>query len=295
MIKTSLYVCAAALLSVVSAFSQLQQVEFASYSEGAEPAVVNGVLVDNKGTLATIALLGSNPTKATIAGAAEGEKVELKLLAHDPVSRLTLLQLPEAHRKGITVINATGDSSKLEPGDVLYSDLKNKAKISRMVSNVERYNGKILPLTFLRMNHPDGKLPAGSPVMNAQDQLIGFSFQKSKEGNSFFILPVEVLSHVQASLARDGKYTPCWIGVSMDQGEDTPVITSVRPESPASKAGLKNGDILVNIGGKKIGTYAEVVNAFYYLQPGKALEFRVLRGVELKTVKVTPEINPRYK
>ena len=294
MIKTIFSVSIAALLSVVSAFAQLQQVEFAAYSEGVEPAVVNGVLVDDKGTLATIALLGSNAEEASIKNA-KGEKVKLKSIAHDPVSRLTLLELPEEYRKGLSIVTAKGDSSTLKPGDALFTDLKNKAEISRMVSYVKRYNGKILPLTFLRLNHPNGKLPAGSPVMNAQEQLIGFSFQKSREGNSFFILPVEVLKHVQNSIAKDGKYKPCWIGVSMDQGVEAPYITSVRPESPASKAGLKKGDVIISIAGKKIGNYAEVVNSFYYLQAGKALEFRVLRGTELKTLNVTPEVNPRFK
>ena len=81
----------------------------------------------------------------------------------------------------------------------------------------------------------------------------------------------------------------------MDQLNDAPVIVGVSPDTPATKAGLKKDDVVLSIAGKKVRDYTAVVNAFCYLEAGKATTFVVLRGTEIITMDVTPEVNPLFK
>ncbi len=297
MIKCWISVIACVFVSSLVAVSQMAEVTFTSQKKGVvKESTSAGVLVDKDGTLATVTSLGFNPSSASVAGA-DGKKVELKLLAYDPVSRLTLLKLPVEARAGVLVLDTkTASSANLKAGDPLISDITDKTKVGRMVSLVRRHNGKILPLTFIRVNHPDHSLKPGSPVLDKDEKPVGFVFQYSNdEENSFFMLPIEVLNHVKESCVIGKKYSPCWIGISMDDLSDAAVVLGVRPASPAQKAGLKKGDVLLSIAGKPVDGYGAVVNAFYFFQPGKPVDMKVLRGTKLITLKVTPEVNPQYK
>lgn len=283
------------LLSSMVGLSQSKPLSFAPVNEGGQVYEAAGSLMDDKGTLVTIALVGADPTKATIKNA-KGEVINLKLIIHDPVSRITILELPESDRDGVGVVSMIGDSSVLEPGDAVITDVTKKNEVSRFVSHVSRHNGKILPLRFVSINHPVGIQKAGTPVLNSKDELVAFVFQKDANDQTMFALPVEVLTNLKRFVTEGiGVYKPCWIGVSMDHLNDAPVITGVRPGTPAKEAGLLKDDVVLSIAGKKVKDYPDVVNAFYYLEAGKPTEFKILRGTDLMNMNVIPEVNPLYK
>ncbi len=295
MLKTWFSVISITLLSSLFALSQSKTLSFASVSEGGQAYEAEGTLLDDKGTLVTIALVGANPEKATVKNA-KGEDVSLKLVIHDPVSRITLLELPESERKGLSIVTMMGDSTKLEPGDAVITDVTKRDEVSRVVSHVKRHNGKILPLTFVRINHPVGLQNAGTPVLNSKDELVAFVFQKDNSDKTMFALPIEVLTNVKRFVkAGVSTFKPCWIGVSMDHLNDAPVIIGVRPATPARNAGVMKGDVVLAIDGIKVRDYPDVVNAFYFLQAGKPTEFKILRGTQIMNLSVVPEVNPLYK
>jgi S1-C subfamily serine protease len=295
MLNTWFSVIILTLLSSLVGYSQSKALSFAPVSDGGEIYEAEGTLMDDKGTLVTIALLGADPTKATIKNV-KGEVIDLKLVIHDPVSRITVLELPKSESEGVGVVKMIGDSFKLEPGDAVITNVTKRDEVSRVVSHVKRHNGKILPLTFVRINHPVGLQKAGTPVLNSKDELVAFVFQKDSSDKTMFALPVEVLANVRRFVKEGiGTYKPCWIGVSMDDRNDEPIIIGVRPGTPAKEAGLLKGDVVLSIAGKKVDDYPAVVNAFYYLEAGKPTEFKILRGTMLMSLSVVPEINPLYK
>lgn len=295
MLNTWFAVILFGLMSSLTAMSQSFSIQFGAINEGSDSFEAVGTVVDDKGTLSTIALLGADPNKATIKNS-KGEDVALKLLIHDSISRLTLFELPESVREGVTKIKMLGDSSLLEAGDAVFTDLSKRDQVSRVVSHVKRHNGTVLPLTFVKINHPDSIQKAGAPVFNTKDELVAFVFQKDETDKAMFALPVKVLAHLKNSLDKgEVVYKPCWIGVSMDQLNDAPVIVGVRPETPARKVGLQKDDVVLSIAGKKVSDYTAVVDAFYYLEAGKPTAFKVLRGTQLLTVDVIPEVNPLFK
>jgi len=79
----------------------------------------------------------------------------------------------------------------------------------------------------------------------------------------------------------------------MDDLVAPPIVEGIRPGSPAQKAGLKTGDLILSIGNRRVSAYSEVVDAFFYLIAGESQIFKVLRGVEIKEIKITPEARPR--
>lgn len=96
---------------------------------------------------------------------------------------------------------------------------------------------------------------------------------------------------VVATLGAEEKKTkPAYIGVQLRLATDekSVLVMAVINDSPAEKAGLQGGDVLVEIGGLKptdLKTAVEIIRA---LEPGKKVTFRVLRDRKEKEIEVTP-------
>lgn len=76
----------------------------------------------------------------------------------------------------------------------------------------------------------------------------------------------------------------------MEMGTTTPEVRSLRDGSPAAAAGLRAGDVIVSIGGRRVGDYQDVIDACYALTPGDAVAFVVLRGLDDLSLDVVPAL-----
>lgn len=289
----------AALLLVTNAFSlsaQSVDLEIKSVSGADQIHTAKGVIISPKGLLATVAVAGTDPSKISL----EGQKQPLKLLAYDGVSRMALLALPKGYEVDAW-LSPKGDSSYLQPAEALVCGTGKTASTSRFICREKRFNGKVLPLSLLRVNHANKGVVPGTPLHGEDGMMVAMAHQPIVDSEtSTYALPVEVLKHLLklSELKPDGEVQQlkrCWVGIAMDALNDAPVVTGVRPESPARKGGIVKGDILLSVAGKPVREYADVVNAFYYLLPNEAVTFKVLRGTELKELRVVPEVNPLLK
>ena len=99
---------------------------------------------------------------------------------------------------------------------------------------------------------------------------------------------VRAVAAAPTSSTRSG--TSAYLGSIPDMGaaDVTGVrLSGVRAESPADKAGLKAGDIIVELGGKPVKDLYAYTDALYAHKPGDTVDIVVLRGTERVTVKVT--------
>ncbi|SHJ29241.1 serine protease, S1-C subfamily, contains C-terminal PDZ domain [Rubritalea squalenifaciens DSM 18772] len=287
--------------STLTLLGQALDLEF-THAEGMEKgkSPAKGVLIDDEGTLATVAVYGTDPHKAFWVDST-GKEVALTLLAHDEVSRITLLKVPKPVSEGKKVVKQMGESSDLVPAAALTTDLETKGGVSRLVSKVKRFDGKVLPLTLMRVAHTKEGVMPGTPLFDEKGDLVGLAHEAvvSQKSNTY-ALPVEALKHIlaisnDAGKDKEGVVKRCWVGLALDAQSDSPVVTGVRPESPARKAGIIKGDIILSVAGENVAEYADVVDSFYYMQPKKAVTFKVLRGTEVKEFSVVPEVNPLFK
>lgn len=293
--KRFVFCCLVSVAGVLPGFTQALDLQLGGAKDSRHAA--KGVLVDDNGTLATVAILGTDPRVAVMEDS-EGNEVPLKLLAHDVVSRITLLKVPENLREGSVVVKDFGMTGSMTPAMKLRRDLKNEKAVSRMVSRDRRFNGRVLALGMIRVNHGVSGVEPGTPLFGDNGDLLGFTHQGIMgEETTTYALPVEVLKHIlagQSDAADDGLrlVKRCWVGISLDALNDAPIVTGVRPESPARAAGIVKGDVLLSVDGQRVSDYADVVNSFYYLRPKKEVVFKVLRGMDVKSFTVSPEVNP---
>jgi serine protease Do len=109
-----------------------------------------------------------------------------------------------------------------------------------------------------------------------------------------FAVPIDVATNVQEQLVSTGKVTRSRIGVSIQDvdaqladsfGLDRPrgaLVGMVEADGPGAKAGIKPGDVILQVQGKEIETSAEVPRLVASTKPGEKLDIEVWRGGSVK-------------
>ncbi len=111
-------------------------------------------------------------------------------------------------------------------------------------------------------------------------------------GANGLAIPASTIKDVQDQLDLSGKVSHGWMGV-VCSGDDAgrpgggATITAVVEGSPAAKAGLQPGDVIVRAGGQRVSGRADLVAASRGLHPGDPLPIQYLRAGRTRTVTVT--------
>jgi serine protease DegQ len=130
----------------------------------------------------------------------------------------------------------------------------------------------------------------------------------SRSGGSMgigFAIPVDVAQQVMEGLLRDGQVTRGWIGV--EPRDLTPefaenfklpikegaLITGVLQDGPASKGGMRPGDVVTSVGGRAVANTAELLNRVAALKPGSEASINVQRGSQAVQVTLIVGQRPR--
>lgn len=134
---------------------------------------------------------------------------------------------------------------------------------------------------------------AGAALINRDLRLVGVGSLLVRDaggepGNMF--VPIDTLKPILADLIAQGKRngpTRPWLGLATEEMQGRLLVTRVSPESPADKAGLKPGDIVLGVAGETVKSHAEFYRKMWAMGPaGVEVPFKVLQGAELKDVKV---------
>lgn len=119
-----------------------------------------------------------------------------------------------------------------------------------------------------------------------------------------FAIPVSTARQVMEGLVRDGQVTRGWIGV--EPAELSPelaetfgvrtregvIITGVLQGGPAAQAGLRPGDVIVQVAGKSAASVSGLLSSVAALPPGKPAAFTIQRKDEKLELQVTPGRRP---
>jgi serine protease Do len=171
-----------------------------------------------------------------------------------------------------------------------------------VVSAVDRQPDPRLPMVFIQTDAPINPGNSGGPLIDVDGHLLGInSFILSQGGGSEglgFAIPVRVVSFIFARLKKFGHVDRSEIGADAEaitpllaKGLGLPVTSGVilddiRPGGPAEKAGLKIGDIVLEIDGKKIRSLPQLAGSLYLHPTDVPMTLNVMRGTEKITFHV---------
>ncbi len=129
---------------------------------------------------------------------------------------------------------------------------------------------------------------SGGPLLNLQGRVIGVTakIESDSGGNDGvgFAIPSNTVRSIVAQLIASGEVAHAYLGVQISSRAE---ITGVRNDTPAAHAGLRGGDTIRAIDGKKISTGTELRSAIDAKRPGDKITVTYTRGGTSTTVTLT--------
>jgi serine protease Do len=140
---------------------------------------------------------------------------------------------------------------------------------------------------------------SGGPLLNIRGEVIGINTAIVASGQGIgFAIPVNMARKVMDDLVKKGKVTRGWLGVGIQpltpelaksfavSADEGILVNQVMPKSPAEAAGVKTGDLIMNVDGKPVKDPRELQRIIAETEIGKTLELTILRDKTKRTVKV---------
>jgi serine protease Do len=130
---------------------------------------------------------------------------------------------------------------------------------------------------------------SGGPLFDMTGRVIGIH---SRIGNPIVAnihVPADTYREYWDQLAAGEKVgeNPVWLGVRADMDAKNCRLGEITPDSPADKAGLKAGDVIVKFAGKDVGSYQDMVRLLQRRKPGEDVDVEVKRKDETVDLTVT--------
>ncbi len=198
-----------------------------------------------------------------------------------------------------------GRSDELRAGDVVLA-IGNPIGLSQtvtqgIVSAIGRSGLRLA--TFADFIQTDAAINlgnSGGALIDVDGNLIGIKTavlaqQLGTEGIGFAI-PVNLVRGVMSEIIEHGRVRRGWLGVQVvgdpNRRFSAPVIGVIDKDSPAERAGLRPGDLIVEINGRQILTDQEALTQVAAMAPGSEIEIRFRRGNQSLTARATLEERP---
>jgi Do/DeqQ family serine protease len=236
---------------------------------------------------------------------ADKRSFEAKVVGTDPPSDLAVLKVDA---RGLPAL-PFGSSDALRVGDVVLA-FGNPLGIGQTVTmGIVSAKGRATGTgdgsfeDFLQTDAPINQGNSGGALVNTAGQLVGINSEiLSPSGGNIgigFAIPTRMAESVMDQLVKDGRVHRGQLGVSVQsvtsdvarslglQDVRGALVSSVSDGSPAAKAGLERGDVIVSVDGEAMGDANALRNRVASTAPGTSLALGVVRNGESKTLRVT--------
>ncbi len=263
----------------------------------------SGVIVSSQGYLLTNnhVVEGANDIEIRLN---DGREARAALVGTDPETDLAVLKVEMDKLPSITF----GDIEAARVGDMVLA-IGNPFNVGQTVTSgiVSALGRTQLGLsTFENFIQTDAAINpgnSGGALVDLNGHLLGINTAiYSRSGGSMgigFAIPVDLARQVMEGLIKDGRVTRGWIGV---EPRDLPpeyaetfrlpikdgvLIAGVVKDGPASRGGMRPGDVVQTIGARQVANTTQLLNAVAALRPGSEATIGVQRGSEQLQLKVT--------
>ncbi|MGD0345872.1 MAG: Do family serine endopeptidase [Terracidiphilus sp.] len=231
-----------------------------------------------------------------------------KLVGEDKLNDLAVIKIDAKDLPSI----AWGDSAKLHPGQTVlafgspfgYFQFSVTRGIISALNRPNPYTDDARkPGDFIQTDAAINPGNSGGPLVDAHGELIGIDTFIISNSGSFagagFAIPSEIAKASVDQIIKSGAVHHGYLGISMN--DVTPdnaqffnlpdatgaIVSQVTPDSPAGRAGLKSGDVLRELNGKKIVDGRALQVAVSETAPGAAIDLGILRDGKPASIHIT--------
>ncbi|WP_424103443.1 HhoA/HhoB/HtrA family serine endopeptidase [Moorena producens] len=268
----------------------------------------SGFIIDNSGILLTNAHVVENADKVTVT-LKDGRKFNGQVKGVDEFTDLAVVKI-----NGTSLpIASLGDSSQVQVGDWAIAvgnplGLDNTVTLG-IVSTIGRSSAQAgIPdkrLDFIQTDAAINPGNSGGPLLNATGEVIGINTAiRANAMGIGFAIPINKVKEISNKLAQGQKVVHPYIGVRMttltpelaQENNNDPnsvfllpeingvLVVQVMPDTPAADAGMRRGDIIVQIDGRPVTNATQLQRLVENSGVNKVLEIKVRRGKQTTSV-----------
>ncbi|MDE2606208.1 MAG: trypsin-like peptidase domain-containing protein [Burkholderiales bacterium] len=279
--------------------------------QGAQPqsGLGSGVIISPDGYILTNNHVVEGATEIDVV-LDDSRRARARVIGTDPDTDLAVLKINLDRLPVITL----GNSDALQVGDQVLA-IGNPFGVGQTVTSgiVSALGRNQLGInTFENFIQTDAAINpgnSGGALVDVNGNLMGINTAiYSRSGGSMgigFAIPVSTAKMVLEGIVKDGVVTRGWIGV--EPADLSPelietfgvkaskgvLITGVLQNGPAAQAGMRPGDVVLQVAGKEVGSVSELLTSVASLKPGVAAPFRLQRRDQDLELMVTPGKRPR--
>ena len=268
----------------------------------------SGVIVDAKrGLVLTNNHVIANADQITVT-LRDGRHLEAEIVGTDPETDVAVIKIPA---DGLTAVETT-NSENLRVGDFVVA-IGNPFGLGQTVTSgiisalgrsglgIEGYED------FIQTDASINPGNSGGALVNLRGELVGINTAIFSQGGGNigigFAIPINMALQIMEQLIETGEVKRGFLGVSMQdispslaeafglKRQQGAIINQVLVDSPAEKAGLKTGDIVLSVDGENIRNAADLRNRVGLSQVGEKVKFKILRDGKTSELTVTVDEN----
>lgn len=269
-----------------------------------ERGLGSGVIIESNGTILTNnhVVNGASQVKVDLP---DRRTFTAKVVGTDEASDLAVLKIEASNLPTLPL----GDSDRVRVGDVVLAIGNPLGLRQTVTSGIISAKGRQTGVSdgsfedFLQTDAPINHGNSGGALVNLNGELIGINSQiLSPSGGSIglgFSIPSNMAKSVMTQLIANGRVRRGQLGVGIQNVTSDlasnfnlkdvrgVIITSVSPNSPAEKAGIKQGDVIVSFNGVNLNDGNELRNRVAQTAPNTSAAIGILRNGNAQTVNVT--------
>jgi serine protease Do len=263
--------------------------------------VGSGFVVDKDGLVLTNAHVVAGADEVVVK-LTDQREYRAKVLGSDAATDVAVLKIDA---KDLPVVQV-GDPARTRVGDWVVAIGTPYGLDNTVTSGIVSAKSRALPgdsvVPFIQTDAAVNPGNSGGPLFNAQGEVIGINSQIFSRTGGFqgvaFAIPIDVALNVADQIRTTGKVTHGRLGVTVQpvdqaladnfglKGPKGALVGSVQKGSPAAKAGLEPGDVIVGFNGRRIERSSDLPSLVAATKPGSTAKVEVWRDGTSKTVDV---------
>ncbi|MFI3138456.1 MAG: DegQ family serine endoprotease [Methylococcaceae bacterium] len=231
-----------------------------------------------------------------------------KLIGSDPSTDIAVLKINAVNLPTVSI----GDANKLKVGEWVLAIGSPFGFDQSVTAGIVSAKGRSLPggnyVPFIQTDVAINPGNSGGPLFNMEGKVVGINSQIYSQSGGYmglsFAIPMDVVMNVVGQIKAKGKVSRGWLGVQIQDvtrelaesfGMSKPqgaLVAKVIPDSPAEKAGLQIGDVIIEFNGHVIETSGELPPMVGMTPIDQASEVKFIRQGDKKTAPITIGLLP---
>ena len=255
-----------------------------------------GVVIDDQGHIVTIGYIVIEAESIEVT-TQDGRTLPATLVGYDHATGFGLLRATVPLKVKPMALGDPGQLEVRDPVMILPAGGREAATFAYVVSRRGFAGSWEYMLDSAIFTSPPTLQWAGAALVDRDGKLVGVGSLLVRDtvepgsplpGNMF--VPVDLLKPILSDLIargrRGGSPRP-WLGLATESSQGRLFVTRVSPDSPADRAGLRAGDILLGVGAEAVKNHEELYHKMWSIGPaGVDVPLRVLQGADVRDVKV---------